>query len=47
MNTAVEQYQSYLKKADVEPTIDVTALATLRERAQGIVVNDITNALKN
>lgn len=43
MNTAVEQYQSYLKKADVEPTIDVTDLATLRERAQGIVVNDITN----
>lgn len=41
--TPVEQYQSYLKKADVEPTIDVTELATLRTRAQSIVVNDITN----
>jgi hypothetical protein len=41
--TAVEQYQSYLQKADVVPTIDVTELATLRERAQGVVVNDITN----
>lgn len=41
--TVVAQYQTYLAKADITPTIDVTQLASLAKRASVVVVNDITN----
>lgn len=40
---AIQEYQSYIAKVDVTPTIDITSLSTLAERAKKIVVNDITN----
>lgn len=39
----IQEYQTYLAKVDITPTIDITSLATLRERASQIVVKDITN----
>lgn len=41
--TVVEQYQTFVAKSEITPTIDVTELAALREEASKVVVNDITN----
>ena len=43
MTNEITQYQTYLAKADITPTIDVTELATLSKRASAIIVTDITN----
>lgn len=40
---AIKEYQSYIAKVDITPTIDITSLSTLAERAKKVVVNDITN----